>query len=208
MAVIAFDVDPEALADARAGGGGGVLPEGWYVLRVKDKNWDPPKPNGWPRLVLKCEVLQSFNGQLIGKTITRRLSLSPKAVAYFLLPFLNAAGVPVHQGQGGKPQFDDDAVLGATTKVDCTHQKGDTRTFEDWNNDQPVGPANALMPAQAPLGGNGTPPWMQQQPGQAPAQMPMQGAPAPQWQPPAQQQQQAQVALQTPWGQLPPRGQG
>jgi len=133
MAVVSFDVDQGALADAAAGGGGGVVPEGAYVLRVKSTSWDPPKQQGaFPRFVLKCEILWSFNGGNIGKTVTRRLSMSPKAIPYFTIPFMQAAGVDWYLTQHGnavhsftQPMAGNDPSKGA-----AYNKKADMRSWE------------------------------------------------------------------------------
>jgi len=205
MAIIQFNVDQEAAAKAAAGerAGRGVLPEGQYVLRVTSSKLEPGKtPASYPALVCKCEVLWSFNANNVGRTITRRFRMTPKAIPYFFLPFCAAAGIPVQQGPQGV-QFDDASINGATTKAKCTHSPGERQTFEDWSDDESVQNGGAAQPqpqAWAPPA---------QQPVAQPAQwasQPMQQAPTPAWAPPAAAQPQGPPS--PPWGQLPPRGQG
>lgn len=222
MTMLTYGVDPESAANA-ASGGGKVYPAGkGYVLRGFEKEVRPSnKPDGYPSIMLKCEILDSPGGVSNGKKATRWFSLSPKAIPYRLLPFLQAAGIH-YQFDGGRLAFDDDQLLGATTRVECRHKPGTTRTQEEWENDEPV------QPLAAPAAMGGFPPAAQPQGGapgfpQAgpPAQPPVQQA-VPQYQqppmqqpvyaPPAQQPQgnwpPAQQPQGQPQGNWPPRGQG
>lgn len=216
MAVIQFGVNPEEAAKA-AQGGGGVLPIGVYTLRVESKEWKAPKSaDKSPQLVCKCQVLQSFNGQNLGKTITRRFNMSAKAIPYGIARFLQAAGIP-YQMQNGTISFDDDHVLGGTTEVDCSHQPGESRIFEQWDNDRPVGGqtqhVTPAAPQQMPQGnyappqGGWAPPPVQQPPqqfgppqGWVPPQQGYQQPTQPQYAPPQQQfQQPPQNGGAPPW---------
>lgn len=236
MAIVTFEVDQQSLADAAAGGGGGVIPEGRYILRYTEAKFDAPKQQGGsPKLVLKCEIMWSEHGGSLGKKVTRRLSMSPKAIPYFTIPFLQAAGVPVQQDPRGGIAFDPDLIVGTQTKATCSHSKGEQRTFEDWTADEAVVNGAAGVPATpppAPAAAQGfyqppaqpapqaAPLWQQPQqpqqtqqfPVQQPAaQQPMGGAPQPQWQQPQAAPQpapQAAPGQQSPWNGLPPRGQG
>jgi hypothetical protein len=233
MAIVTFEVDQQALADAAAGGGGGVIPEGQYILRYTEAKFEAPTQQGKaPKLVLKCEIVWSESGGSLGKKVTRRLHMTPKAIPYFTIPFLQAAGVPVQQDPRGGIAFDPDLIVGTQTKCVCSHSKGDQRTFEDWASDEPVVTQAGVqgvgspMPANPPQAGTGQPPWQhpqqappqagqfpvaQQPPASQQAPQPMQAAP-PQWASPGapmqaspQQPQQGFPPQQPP---QPPQGQG
>jgi hypothetical protein len=149
MAIITILVSQEDRSEGRKGGFG-TKPEGQYRLRVESKEWAPAKAaDKYPTLVLKCKVLQSFNGQNLDKTITRRFNMHPKSIPYNLARFLQAGGIAYQYTPQGAIQFDDDHVLGVTTDVTCKHTKGDQRTFEEWENDAPIGPTQQVTP-QAP----------------------------------------------------------
>ena len=215
MAIIQVQVSQEDV-DKAAKGGGGVMPIGKYRLRIESKEWSPPKSaDKSPMIVCKCLVLQSFNGQNLGKTITRRFVMSPKSIPYNIARYCKAAGIPFQYTPQGAFQFDDDHLLGATTDVECKHTAGEQRTFEEWENDTPIdGAAQAApqmnAPQMAPQGyaapqGGWTPPGQQQGPAQnfappqgwvppgQPVQQPMQ----PQYAPPAQHA--VQAAQQLPY---------
>jgi hypothetical protein len=213
--MIQFGVSPEEAAKAAQGGGGGVLPIGVYVLRVESKEWKAPKSaDKFAQLVCKCQVLKSFNNQNLGKTITRRFNMNPKSIPYGIARFLQAAGIP-YQMQNGTISFDDDHVLGGTTEVDCSHEPGESRTFEQWDNDRPVsGQTQHVTPAAPqqmpqgnyapPQGGWAPPPAQQMQPAQPPQQFgPPQG-----WVPPQQGYQQPQQPQYAPPQQSQPQNGG
>jgi len=186
MAVIQVNYDPEERAKA-AQGGGRLMPEGWYVLRITSAEGKPGKEGKHPLIECKCEIISSFNQQNIGGVITRRFSLAPKSVPYNLERFLRAAGIHYQDQGGGAIVFDDQYLPGAVTKVTCKHTPGEQRTFENWDNDEPYEQGGVQRPVafQQPMQG---PP--QQMQGQAPWQAP----PAQQFQPmqgqPMQQPQQ------------------
>lgn len=234
MAIINVQVDQEAAAKA-ASGEYTLRPEGKYRLRVESKEWEPPKDaTKYANLKCKCTILNSFNGQNLGKSVTRRFSMSPKSIPYNLQRFLQAAGI-AYQMQNGSIMFDDDHVPGATTDVTCKHSVGESRTFENWDNDEPVGgqQTQQAAPMQQPQQQPWAPP-AQQQPMQQPTQAfpPQQGwtppgAPQQQFAPPQQPAQPPQNGGAPPWmqqqpqqptypqgahlagqGPMPPRGQG
>lgn len=152
MGIVNVNYDPAEAAKAAAGGPRSrVMPEGWYVLRVVEEptQKEATKQGSYPNLICKCEILQSFNGANIGGKVTRKFNLHPNSIPYNLLPFLRAAGVPC-QDNGQGLAFDTAAIRGASTKADCQHSKGDQVTFENWENDEPLGGAPAGAPAMTP----------------------------------------------------------
>lgn len=217
MPVIHLEFDPESRQAALEGRSGfKLLPPGQYVLRVQSVEQKAPSgPDKSGALVAKCTILDSFNKQNINGNVTRKFWMSKKAVPIFLEPFLKAAGIPYSTPQG-HISFDTDHMIGATTRATCKHNAGDTQTFEDWGDDEPVGgptQAQAAPPQMAQQGWGQQPqPPFQAQPnfGQQPMQPqwgqpvapPQQFAPMQQPQnfgpPPAQQQGWGQPPMQQP----------
>jgi len=210
MAVVQIQYDPEQ-QQAALSGQGPLYPEGWYVLQIKSFEQKPGKEGKYPSIECKCDILDSFNKASLGKQVTRRFNMHPKSTPWGLLPFLRAAGIPFQDHGQGAVTFDDALLIGATTKVNCKHKDGDSRKFEEWRDDEPVGnnarPQQGFVqqPAQMPM--MQQPPQMQQpqqgwqpQPGgqfQQPMQQPMQ---MPQQQPQYPQQGFQQQPMQQPQG--------
>lgn len=148
MGVVNVGYSPEDMKTA-AEGGFKNLPEGWYVARAIEKKHEAAKKEGsYPNFLVKVEILQSFNGENVGKKRWRRFNLSPKSTPYNLIPFLKAAGIN-YQDTGNGIVFDDDHVIGAVTKAEVKITKGDQRDFEDWDNDEPIPGVSAAPPAQS-----------------------------------------------------------
>jgi hypothetical protein len=177
MATVQFTYDPEEAAKAAAGGS--LMPAGWYVLRVKTAEQKAGAPGKHPFYECKCEIIASFDSQNVSKTVTRRFSLNPKSAPYNLMRFLGAAGLPFAPLGQGSMSFDDAYFLGATTKVICKHTAGESRTFENWDNDEPYEQPGQQRPAAFTNG-------VQFPQAAQPAQYPQAAQPQ-QWQPPAQQ---------------------
>lgn len=206
MAIVTYRYDQDAAQQAAQGGGARTLlpPGDGYVVRVTSFTVKPPKQQGkFPQLELDCTIMRSPDGQNLNRTTKRWLSLSPKAIPYFVEPFLKAAGIPYQFTQQGEIQFDDAMLTGATTQVECRHEADQNGNMRDrLQNDRPVEsgqPAAQAAPppmqAQAPQG-------YAQPPAAPPQAPPQQGG----WSPQAAQQAAQPAPQAPPAGQWPPPG--
>lgn len=225
MAMMQFTFDPNAKPNDGPRGDYTPTPEGTHHIKVLGMEQLAPKPGKeHGSVAIKYEVVQSEDATAIGRSRTFWLQLSPSSTPYFLVPFVQACGVQVQQGQQMTPQgpqpsiaFDPDHCVGAIVMAKCKHQKGDKKVFEDWTDfavsslnpllaGQPNAPAMQPAPApqnipQAVQGYAGQPQVFGQQ--QA-AQPQPSGFGYPQ-QPGFQQQQQAPQGMPAPQGAMPPR---
>lgn len=187
MTVIEFNVDQESVNKAAEGGGGvwSPFPEGAYHLRAISHEVKAPKTAGkFASLHVKFECVGSASGESVGKKTGIFFSLSPKAIPYFLIPYLKSVGVQYEIGERQTSSgpttviaFDPSQIEGSVALAKCKHESSTDpsskyairETWSDWEASE-LDPMNAAGGVQSAAGVQAAP---QAAPQMAPQAAPM-----------------------------------